>query len=154
MSIIIPTTRAASADSIANLEKEFGRLPESYLLFLKEHDGAKPEDNVFNLSERNSAGVERFVPISESIGVRDAVEGFPRNMLPIAWATGGNFVYLNPASGAVYFWDHENDSTDMKLADSFEGFIAALKRFESEQIKLKPGQVKKVWVNPNFKPKF
>src|SRR5437899_11172991 len=103
MSVFIPTTRPASPDSIANLEKELGlSLPKNYLLFLKEYDGAQPEDNVFSLGERNSAGVDQFIPASESIHVRDTTEGFPKDVLPIAHATSGNLVYLDPASGAIY----------------------------------------------------
>ena len=155
MSIFIPKTRPASPDSIANLEKEAGlKLPQSYLLFLKEHDGAKPEDNVFSLGERNSAGIDEFIPAHKVIYIRDVVEGFPKKMLPIARATAGNFVYIDPPSGAVYFWDHEKDSVDIKLAESFDIFLSELKQFDASQVKLKPEQVKKVWVNPNFKPKF
>lgn len=155
MNVFIPKTNAASAASIADLEKLFGKdLPKSYLMFIKEHDGAKPAANVFKVGEDNSAGVDEFIPAHESIHIRNLVEGFPSHALPIARASGGNFVYLDPASGVVYFWDHEIDDTDIKLADSFEGFLAKLHPFDASQVKLKPGQVKKVWVNPNFKPKF
>ena len=155
MSVFIPITQPASPASITNIESVFGaRLPESYRLFLKDHDGAKPEENVFNIGKGNNAGVDQFIPASEIISVHDAVEGLPPNALPIARATAGNFVYLDPASGIVYFWDHENDTGDLKLADSFETFLALLKRFDVDQIKLKPGQVTKVWVNPRFTPKF
>src|SRR5438270_14100132 len=110
MSIFIPTT-PGSTDSVANLEREFGaNLPHSYILFLKEHDGAIPEDNVFNVGKGNSAGVDQFIPAREILGIRNKVDGFPRNVLPIARATAGNFVYLDPKDGAVYFWDHEDDS--------------------------------------------
>lgn len=75
-------------------------------------------------------------------------------MIPLAESAGGNLVYLDPATGAVYFWNHEVDSGDAKVADSFPQFIAMLEKFDLEPIKLEPGQVKNIWVNPNFKPEF
>lgn len=155
MNIFIPKTQSPSVNVIANLERQVGKtLPKSYLLFLKEHDGAQPQDNVFSLGEKNSAGVDRFIPASDGIHVRDTTEGFPKDALPIAYATAGNLVYLDPSSEAVYFWDHEIDSTNIRLADSFDAFLEKLQPFSIDQVKLKPGQVKKIWVNPNFKPKF
>ena len=121
---------------------------------LNQHDGAKPEENTFKLSERRSAGVERFIPAADIIRVRDAVDGFPRKMLPFARAAGGNLIYLDAVRGTVHFWDHEGDSYDVKVANSFEEFLVLLEQFDLDHIKLKPGQVKKVRVNPDFKPKF
>jgi hypothetical protein len=141
-------------DSVANLEKEFGGLPEGYRVFLKQHDGARPEENVFKIGEKNSASVERFIAASDIIHIRNSVDGFPGAMLPFARASGGNFVYLDPKSGTIHFWDHEDDSADAKLAESFDEFLATLEKFNLDQVKLKPGQVVKVRVNPNFKPKF
>jgi hypothetical protein len=155
MSIFIPKARAASAALVAELEKRFGvALPTGYLAFLKDYDGARPENNMFELGTHNSVGVDQFIPAEESIHVREVVDGFPSNVLPVARATSGNIVYLVPASGAIYFWDHENDAGDIKLADSFDDFLSMLQRFDVQQVKLKPEQVSKVWVNPNFKPKF
>src|SRR6266478_4429094 len=150
MSVFIPVTAPASTDAIVDLEKELGlNLPKSYVLFLKDHDGAKPENNSFKLDKGNNSSVDRFIPLHESIRVRNIVEGFPRNVIPIAYASCGNLVYISPQSGAVYFWNHEDNSADVKLADSFDAFLAALERFNADQIKLEPGQVKKVWVSPD-----
>jgi len=155
MSIIIPKTSAASAASTAELEKLYGKnLPKSYLMFIKEHDGARPTANIFKVGENNNARVDEFIPAHESIHIRNSVEGFPSRALPVARASGGNFVYLDPANGAVYFWDHEIDDADTRLTDSFDEFLAKLQPVDANRVKLKPGQVKKVLGNPNFKPEF
>jgi hypothetical protein len=154
MSITIPKTTSRPPASIATLEKAYGIIPASYKAFLNHHDGAEPEDNFFKVDAQRSGDVERFIPASEIMRVRNSVEGFPKNMLPFAEASCGNLVYMNPAKGTIYFWDHEIDSWDVKVADSFEEFLAMLERFDNSQINLKPGQVKRIWVDPNFKPEF
>ena len=75
-------------------------------------------------------------------------------MLLFARAPGGNFLYINPANEAVYYWDHEDDSADLMLASSFSEFLAALERFDLNHIKLKPGQVLKAGITPGFTPEF
>jgi hypothetical protein len=155
MNISIPKTNEASATSIAELEKLFGaNLPKSYLLFIKEHDGARPAPNVFKVGNDNNAGVDEFISAHEVIRIRNLVDGFPSHALPVARASGGNFVYLDPSSGVVYFWDHEIEDADIKLADSFDEFLTKLQPFDVSQIKLKPGQVKSAWINPDFLKKF
>ena len=154
MSIIIPKTHLKSSAFLAPLEKAYGILPASYKVFLSQHDGAKPEENIFRIDERRNAGVERFIPAVDIIHVRDAVDGFPKNMLPFAEAAGGNLIYLDPEDWTVHFWDHEVDSGDAKVADSFDQFLSILNKFDIDAIKLKPGQLKRIRVNPEFKPKF
>jgi len=154
MNIIIPKTHSIRSGFLSALEAAYGTLPASYKDFLAQHDGAKPEENIFRVDERRNAGVERFIPAAEILHIRDAVDGFPKNMLPFAEAAGGNLIYLDPANGAVHFWDHEIDSGDAKVANSFDQFLSILDKFDIDRIKLKSSQVKKVMVNPNFKPKF
>lgn len=151
MSVTIPKTKPASVESITELEKEFGPLPNDYLLFLKEHDGASPAENCFDIGDSNSSSVRVFIPCIEAVKTRKNIDGFPQDMLPIASDDCGNFVYLNPKDNAIYFWDHEVAATIHKLADSFTRFLAILKPFDGSQIKLKPGQVKSVWIDPDFK---
>lgn len=155
MKISIPKTKAASASSLADLEKLFGnKLPDSYLNFVKEHDGARPSANVFKVSENNNAGVDEFIPAQESIRIPHVVDGFPAHALAVARASGGNFVYLAPTNFSVYFWDHEVENADIKLANSFGEFLEKILPSDVSQVKLKPGQVKRVWGNPDFKPEF
>lgn len=154
MSVIIPKSHSRPFASLAVLEKAYGKLPASYKIFLNQHDGAKPEENILKIDEHRSADVERFIPAADITRVRDAVEGFPKNMLPFAEATGGNLIYMDAADGTIYFWDHEVDSGDVRIADSFDKFLRMLEKFDINQIKLKPGQVKRIWGDPNFRPEF
>ena len=130
MSITIPRTQGASMEIIANLEKEFGHLPIGFHVFLINHDGATPEKNMQIIDGKKHHGIERFIPANKIIRVRDAAPGFPGKGLPFARSATGNLVYLNTINGAVYLWDREAYSADVKLADSFDQFIAALEEVE------------------------
>ncbi len=154
MNIVIPKTKSVSNKLIIELEKEFGSLPKDYLSFLKEHDGAKPESNVFKLSKNNTSSVEKFILSDNIIQRRDSVQGFPSNMLPIADDACGNIFYINPNNGNVYFWDHEIESDGIKITSSFSEFLDKLQKFNIDEIKFKHGQVKSVWIDPDFKSKL
>jgi hypothetical protein len=59
--------------------------------------------------------------------------------------SGNSFLYA--PDGSVSFWDHEtNDET--ALAVSVEQFCDSLG--EPAPVVLKPGQVRKVWIDPDF----
>jgi hypothetical protein len=155
MKIIIPKTKPASVTSLAKLEELVGKkLPNSYLNFARDHNGARPAANVFKIGENNHAGVDEFISADESIRIPHVVDGFPPFALAVARASGGNFVYLDPKTFAAYFWDHEVEAGDIKLADSFDEFLTKLEPSDANQVKLKPGQVKRIWGNPDFKPEF
>ena len=154
MSIIIPKTNSRPSGALKALESRFGRLPDSYKAFLNQHDGAEPEENIFKINGRTSANVRQFIPAADIIHRCNRIEGFPKNMLPFAEAAGGDYIYLNPGDGTIHFWDHEVDEVCPKVANSFDDFLTMLEKFDIDQIKLKPGQVKSVWVDPNFKPEY
>jgi hypothetical protein len=59
--------------------------------------------------------------------------------------------YLTDDTGRVYFWDHETDAL-IPLSESLVVFLSSL--VPSPEVNLKSGQVKRVWVDPSFKPKF
>src|SRR5262249_46297102 len=73
-------------------------------------------------------------------------------MVPIAYAAGGNYVCVGMGSRGygVYFLDHEfkGDEALTRLTRSIPEFLAALRPFEKPS--LAPGQVKRVWINPEF----
>jgi hypothetical protein len=131
MSITIPKTQGATIEIGASLEKEFGHLPMAFHLFLINHDGAKPEKNIVIVDGKKCAGIERFIPASKIILVRNSAAGFPGKMLPFARSATGNLVYLNTINGAIYLWDRQAYSADLKLADSFDQFLAALEEVEN-----------------------
>jgi hypothetical protein len=66
--------------------------------------------------------------------------------LVIGEDSSGNFFLCAP-DGSVSIWDHETDDETV-LAASVEEFLAAL--VEPTPVVLKPGQVKKVWIDPAF----
>jgi len=69
---------------------------------------------------------------------------------PFAEDSCGN-LYTQVPDGSICFWDHETDDHTV-IAASWEEF--AIGCVEPKEVKLKPGQVKRVWVDPKFKPKF
>jgi hypothetical protein len=52
-------------------------------------------------------------------------------------------------NGIVCFWDHETTEITT-LAVTFGDFLELLQPFDISSVKLKPGQVKRVWVDPEF----
>ena len=83
---------------------------------------------------------------------RQYIDDIPNQAYPIAWASCGNYVLLDEGKGEqVYFWDHElPDENIIKLANNFDEFLSTLEPFDINSIELKPGQVKKVWIDPEF----
>lgn len=148
--------KCASEISLKALETALScRLSESFRVFSLSNDGAKPEPNIFKISDRNESGVNQFIPVNEIPKERTYIENIPDRAYPIAWAEGGNYIFINEdKSGAVFFWDHENPDQITKLGNDFEAFLSSLEPFDVKSVQLKPGQVKKVWVNPDFIKKF
>jgi hypothetical protein len=54
----------------------------------------------------------------------------------------------------VYFWDHEVLDDPVELAPNFDAFLDLLVPFDSSAIQLKPGQVNRVWIDPDFLKKL
>ncbi len=78
-------------------------------------------------------------------------EEIPPEAYPVAWAEGGNYVFVDEGKGgAVFFLDHEIPEPTIKLASNFQGFLDLLEPFDIKTVKLKPGQVKKGWIDPEF----
>lgn len=152
MVISIPKAGAASKSSLAELARRYGDLPPEYVDFLADHDGAKPPSNVLE-GTNFSVGVNAFLPASEIIERANSVEGLSGNLLPFGEDDSGNFVCLGANDHRVYFWDHEIEN-DKVVAENFTDFIERLEPFNLSSVKLEPGQVKRVWTNPDFKPEF
>jgi hypothetical protein len=74
----------------------------------------------------------------------------PKFGTPFAEDGCGNF-FTEAQNGGICFWDHETHDVTV-IATSWEEFARGCR--EPKEVTLKPGQVKRVWVNPNFKPKF
>lgn len=88
---------------------------------------------------------EREIP-SERL----CIENLSSSAFPIAFDDCGNFVVLDAKIAAVYFWDHEIGTPLFEIATDFADFIERLEPFDTSSINLKPGQVKRVWIEPGF----
>jgi cell wall assembly regulator SMI1 len=151
MKIKLHGGKPASEQNISALETALGcELSESFKQFLRAHDGAEPETNIFSVDDKNECGVNGFIPSEEVLKERSYIENLPPKALPIAWAEGGNYVFIDEGkNGAVFFWDHETAEATA-LAVTFGDFLNLLEPFDISTVKLKPGQVKKVWIDPEF----
>jgi hypothetical protein len=152
MKIKLKKGKPASDESILALQAALGcQVSDSFRGFLHANDGAEPETNIFKITEKNESGVNRFIPVSEILKERGRIENIPAKAYPVAWAEGGNYVFVDEGkNGAVFFWDHELPEEPTRLAASFGAFLDLLEPFDIQKIELKPGQVKKVWVDPEF----
>jgi len=143
-----------------------GALPTDYLSFMVENNGGIPETNIFDIPETGgNAGVNEFFSVEKVLKEKRILHGrLPASAWPIADADGGNLVCLaGGANPGVYFWDHELETDEgeeptwanmFPLAPTFAEFWENLREFDINSVELKPGQVKSVWVDPNFKPEF
>ena len=131
MQIMLQNGRPVSEDAILALEAALAcRLSDSFRVFLKADDGAKPETNIFRISDNNDSGVNRFIPVSQIQKERTYIENIPPGGYPVAWAEGGNYVCLDEdRNGAVFYWDHEIPDKPTVLAANFGFFLELLKAF-------------------------
>jgi hypothetical protein len=144
--------KVASDATIRALEAALGcDISDSFKSFVLANDGAKTETNTFKIAENNDSGVNQFIPVGEILKERSHVENLSRKAYPVAWAEGGNYIFLDEAAdGAVFFWDHELPESPTLLASSFSAFLDLLEPFDTKKVELKPGQVKRVWIDPEF----
>ena len=151
MGVKIGSTCAAEEADIISIEQAAGMsLPEQLKQFFRTHDGAEPETNIFDIESSNDSGVNRFIPARQILSEQKKVAGLSLSTIPIAWAEGGNLVVMDVRQGSVMFWDHETDDTTW-LANSLGEFLEeTLRPFSLDDIELKPGQVKRVWVDPKL----
>lgn len=142
----------APEQEILALEDALGcPISSSFRAFIRTYDGASPDTNIFRISESNSGGVSEFIPVREILKNRMYIEDIPRQAYPVAHAECGNFVLIDEGrNGAVFFWDHELPDEPTDLAANFGAFLDLLEPVDMTTIELKPGKVKKVWVDPEF----
>jgi len=152
MKIKLSEGKMASKADIEALQKHIGEpLVFDFLKFVAGNDGAKPEENIFEIGKMNDAGVDRFIPVHKIPGEMSDLD-LPAKSYPVAEASCGNYVFINQAEGgAVFFWDHEEPRSGIvRLADNFRSFLDILEP-DDEVVELKSGQVKSVWMDPEFR---
>ena len=133
---------------IENLEAALGAsLPAAYRAFLRSHreEPSRPVQVVstnpdyWDVSQIFEIGdAESYLQVDgcyELVG-----DVLPDRMLPVAADQGGNLYLLDcrtgPSTGAVYWWDHEQELGEDRVelvAKSFPEFLAALVP-ESEEL--------------------
>ncbi|CAN7648139.1 SMI1/KNR4 family protein [Phenylobacterium sp. LjRoot225] len=150
MGIDIPATGGLSDLEIELAEKQLGcQLPTAWREFARQHDGAVPQDNLFQTTD-NESGVRCFVPLLQAASLRQEIDGFPSQGVPMAEDGSGNYVWGDPATGAIFFWDHENDEPTVAIAPDLGSFLSSLQPFDPASVQLAPGQVKSAWIDPDF----
>jgi hypothetical protein len=147
-----PKAPVSSMESQAFEQSVGARLPDDYKRFLAQHNGSEPETNIFRIDDTNDSGVNGFIPFAQIPAERALInEELPDRAIPVAWAEGGNYVFLHlQQNGSAFFWDHEDPEQPTKLSDTFSEFLDLLKPFDVSSIELKPGQVKSVWIDPDL----
>ena len=152
MKIKLKNGKVASQEEISAVEAVLGcRLSASFRSFVQHNNGAEPDTNIFQIGDNNGCGVNEFIPLDQIPKERTYIEDIPEKAYPVAWAEGGNYVFIDEArGGAVFFWDHEVPGEIVALAPNFAAFLEMLEPFDVKSVKLKPGQVKSVWVDPKF----
>ena len=105
MKVKLTKGRTAPQDEIAALQRKLGEpLPSEFIEFVALNDGAEPETNIFKIEAAKDSGVNRFISVKEIAGEMPRIENLPGRSFPVAWAEGGNYVFVNlSAGGAVFF---------------------------------------------------
>jgi hypothetical protein len=156
------------AMAIKEAEKELASgFPDDYRRFLLTCNGGTPETNEFDIpATENGSGINYFYSILGTDQDGDLLREqylltgrLPHGVIGIGDAEGGNLVCLSLRAqdhGTVFFWDHEleaeNDAAAAlaKLAPTFDAFFSLLQKFDPQSVQLSPGQVERVWIDPDF----
>jgi hypothetical protein len=168
---ILETNRKIGLTDIGRFEAEIdANLPPEYRQFLLTFNGGKPEGNQFDVREaKTNAGVNLFFGLLNTQREGDLLyerarmlDRVPHNVLSIGNASCGNLVCLSLRTdtfGQIFFWEHEMEAEEgepatfsnlFKVGNSFQQFFDGLKKFDPSQVELEPGQVKRVWIDPEF----
>ena len=144
-------------------------LPKDYREFLLRYNVAVPEHNSFDGGL--DVGVTSFFGISSNelddlIKQNSIYAGrMPANILAIADGPCGNLICLDLETGAVYWWDNEQEAAafgedeptfdNMELlAASFPEFLQRLEPFDPDSVPFDPSQVISVEISPEAREKF
>jgi len=133
---------------LAAAERDLGiKFPPEYRRFLAVWNGGRPQQDLFiyeGHGHKESSIIDWFLGIhnGENNNLRLYVRWYsgriPGNLLPIAHDPGGNLICIAVSGsdlGAVYFWDHEEESPEGQppstdnvylIAPSFDAFLASL----------------------------
>ena len=136
--------------TVAAFEQEIGfSLPSDYRLFIKENNGCKVNRQAFFVKDLDQdIMLHVFYGItnstSKSLTLRYWLDEFgdeieDKTLLFGSDPGGGFLMYITDGEDkGVYYWDHahffpqssEEEGNTYFVADSFDGFIAALRKYE------------------------
>lgn len=128
--------KAVATDRVlAQLETHFHiSLPEAYKQLVKQHNGARPRQNVLKFLDGKERVVKTFLTVHLTKGgIKDVSEWLksqlPDELLPFASDPFGNyfcFHYRKPnTEPSISFWHHETQQGEF-VADSFIEFLGKL----------------------------
>jgi hypothetical protein len=134
---------------IAGVEHCIGcSLEKSLKSFYADYNGVKPELNDVLSEREGEICITQFIPVQGVVAELENFE-FGRNVLPMAWAEGGNYVVYNVEDGLIYFLDHEVLDVYFLLANGVQEFIDKLVPVKT-LVKPENYKVKDVWIDPEF----
>ncbi|RBM06547.1 SMI1/KNR4 family protein [Novacetimonas cocois] len=153
-------SREIKNEDILEVEKNIGaKFTPEYKYFIENHNGSRPEYNICKVSNNCSCGVDRFIDIDniqksiETLQDREVSNDF----FPFADGESSNYFMMKKnGEPDVYFYDHEFMGKEalIHVASSFDIFLNMLRKRSTLDVVLKPGQVKRIWSDPTFVPKF
>ncbi len=134
------------------------RLSPDCRVFLHYWAGSIPEDNRFWYDGERTCGISRFLSCTEILREVSRLDETccPVGSIPIAYCSGGNLLLMDARSqgGQISFWDHEIEGGSQSgihaVASSVKEFIEGVAPFDQSAIGIKPGQCKRVWVDPEL----
>jgi hypothetical protein len=154
MPVAVPITPKPVETSISALLNAFPKLAQTHIIdFLRNHNGAVPPDNIVRLSDGRETSVRRFISVENMASVHCDVDEFPEHVVPIGFDDGGNYFYALE-NGAIWFWDHEVQDGEIKIADSFQDFLNMLEPFDQTKISVNNDDIEIVSLDKNWKPEF
>ena len=155
---------------LIDLDSRLGvSLPAPYRQFPLEYNVAVPECNSYDGGQHVSATTFFGVspnPYDDLVEQNLVYEGrMPQGVLAIADAPCRNLICLHLTTGAVYYWDHEQEAAAfgyeepsfdnmLLLAWSFTEFLQRLQPFDPESVPFDPKQVISVESSPEAREKF
>lgn len=137
------------------------KLPEDYVIFLKEYNGGQPEDNIVKLDFDKSSSfiITTFFGIETEEDIDDIQwhmkileDRIPKGYIPIAGTEGGDIICMNLNSegwGYIYLWVHEEESI-IRFAHSFNEFIEMINPHNPDDDDLGEYEIIDVWIDPEF----
>jgi SMI1-KNR4 cell-wall len=126
-----------------------------YIEFIRQYNGGKPAENVFDVPPDDMSGIHGIIPLEELPYVHSLfADRTGSHIIPITFDWCGNYVCMDMSGrgeGDMFFLDHEIPGRDALtfLAPSLKAFLDSV-RPDDIKVVIKPGQVTSAWIDPDF----